>query len=49
MTDVDIEVMREVLNFIYTAECPTFTNNASELLVVAEKVCVFSHISEHSI
>ena len=49
ITDVDIEVMREFLNFLYTAECPSFTNSASELLVVAEKVGMVSHISDRSV
>ena len=39
ITDVDHEVMREMLRFIYTGKAPNLDKMADDLLAAADKVC----------
>lgn len=39
ITDVDQEVMSEMLRFIYTGRAPNLNKMADELLAAADKVC----------
>ena len=38
--DVDHEVMREMLRFIYTGKAPNLDKMADDLLSAADKVCM---------
>ena len=40
ITDVDHEVMREMLRFIYTGKAPNLEKMADDLLAAADKVCM---------
>lgn len=40
ITDVDHEVMREMLRFIYTGKAPNLDKMADDLLAAADKVSV---------
>lgn len=45
ITDVDHEVMREMLRFIYTGKAPNLEKMADDLLAAADKVsfCLFTY------
>lgn len=48
ITDVDQEVMREMLRFIYTGKAPNLEKMADDLLAAADKVRTFdSHYLKH--
>lgn len=38
ITDIDPDVMREMLSFIYTGRAPNLSNMADELLAASDKV-----------
>ena len=40
ITDVEPEVMNEILRFIYTGKAPNLEKMADELLAAADKVCL---------
>lgn len=40
ITDVDHEVLREMLRFIYTGRAPNLEKMADDLLAAADKVCI---------
>lgn len=42
ITDVDHEVLREMLRFIYTGRAPNLDKMADDLLAAADKVCIDS-------
>lgn len=43
ITDVDHEVLREMLRFIYTGRAANLERMADDLLAAADKVCSFGH------
>jgi len=43
ITDVDHEVLREMLRFIYTGRAANLERMADDLLAAADKVCLFGH------
>ena len=59
ITDVDHEVLKEMLRFIYTGKAPNLEKMADDLLAAADKVSIsypfcnyklintFSHVSMH--
>lgn len=42
ITDVDHEVLKEMLRFIYTGKAPNLEKMADDLLAAADKVNIFS-------
>lgn len=40
ITDVDHEVLKEMLRFIYTGKAPNLDKMADDLLAAADKVCL---------
>ena len=40
ITDIDKDVMSEVLQFMYTGEAPNVDRMADNLLIAADKVCI---------
>ncbi len=45
IADVDHEVMREMLRFIYTGKAPNLDKMADDLLAAADKVCILLQLS----
>ena len=45
ITDVDQEVLKEMLRFIYTGKAANLERMADDLLAAADKVCFVSEIS----
>lgn len=43
ISDVDHEVLKEMLRFIYTGKAPNLEKMADDLLAAADKVCRKSH------
>ncbi len=44
ITDMDHEVLREMLRFIYTGKATNLEKMHDELLAAADKVCLFTHL-----
>lgn len=44
ITDVDHEVLREMLRFIYTGRAANLERMADDLLAAADKVCFYKYI-----
>lgn len=47
ITDVDHEVLREMLRFIYTGRAANLERMADDLLAAADKVCFYKYIYFH--
>lgn len=49
ITDVDHEVLREMLRFIYTGRAPNLDKMADDLLAAADKVSIYIVLSLYTI